>query len=390
MVRGSKGVKRIVQALFIALLAALILSGCKASTAPETPDAARRLSCVQPSSLTGLCPAGSAKVALCRTDESGAVTTVELVDIDADSVAAEKELDGEWALQQQSFCDKRIALCDREHNMWQLLSPNLADLGTVKVETCDGYFSYDAKSYYFLRDDVLCRTELESGETTAVELDYDLRFLDIAAFDASGSRMLAHFYLSPYSSKCGSAIFDPVTGEFSMLCAERYQAVFSDEEIKSGFGTSGCTYERGAWQNIALDIRLAYELDGIVCHELWHATENHILSCDYSLFTVEGWAQLNPQGFSYYEGYDYSDPDSRRWTYYSGGDEGVYFADGYSRTFASEDRARIMEFFMTRDDDAQELIKSPAIKKKLQHMSSAVRSVFDTSGWESVRWERLL
>lgn len=382
--------KRIVQALFMALLAALILSGCKASTAPETPDAARRLSCVQPSSLTGLCPAGSEKVAMCRTDESGAVTTVELVDIDADSVAAEKELDGEWALQQQSFCDKRIALCDREHNMWRFLSPNLADLGTVKVETCDGYFSYDAKSYYFLRDDVLCRTELESGETTAVELDYDLRFLDIAAFDASGSRMLAHFYLSPYSSKCGSAIFDPVTGEFSMLCAERYQAVFSDEEIKSGFGTSGCTYERGAWQNIALDIRLAYELDGIVCHELWHATENHILSCDYSLFTVEGWAQLNPQGFSYYEGYDYSDPDSRRWTYYSGGDEGVYFVDGYSRTFASEDRARIMEFFMTRDDDAQELIKSPAIKKKLQHMSSAVRSVFDTSGWESVRWERLL
>ena len=382
--------KRIVQALVMALLAALILSGCRASTAPETPSAARRLDCVQPSSLTGLCPAGSAKVALCRTDESGEVTTVELVDLDADSVAAEKELDGEWVLQQQSFCDKRIALCDREHNMWRFLSPNLADLGTVKVETCDGYFSYDAKSYYFLRDDVLCRTELESGETTAVELDYDLRFLDIAAFDASGSRMLAHFYLSPYSSKCGSAIFDPVTGEFSMLCAERYQAVFSDEEIKSGFGTSGCTYERGAWQNIALDIRLAYELDGIVCHELWHATENHILSCDYSLFTVEGWAQLNPQGFSYYEGYDYSDPDSRRWTYYSGGDEGVYFADGYSRTFASEDRARIMEFFMTRDDDAQELIKSPAIKTKLQHMSSAVRSVFDTSGWESVRWERLL
>ncbi len=619
--------KRIVQALFMALQAALILSGYKASTAPETPDAARRLSCVQPSSLTGLCPAGSAKVALCRTDESGEVTTVELVDLDADSVAAEKELDGEWVLQQQSFCDKRIVLCDREHNMWRFLSPNLADLGTVKVETCDGYFSYDAKSYYFLRDDVLCRAELESGETQAVKLDYDLRFLDIAAFDAAGSRMLAHFYLSPYSSKCGSAIFDPVTGEFSMLCAERYQAVFSGadvclmefdentmgysvlfgaddggfffadagifldgsseiygicaspylmgtssevstlysvrqkvrscslssvgisgaiysacylldegvlvgsvyengafslyviytgglefqdiadaavvaspltvndelaqayigeksggevaqtlsqarqqadalgekygvqillssqcagaaaqcdydialtdtmdsreelgsinaalksierclalypdgffaqlknstgeggvrfllvEEIKSGFGTSGCTYERGAWQNIALDIRLAYELDGIVCHELWHATENHILSCDYSLFTVEGWAQLNPQGFSYYEGYDYSDPDSRRWTYYSGGDEGVYFADGYSRTFASEDRARIMEFFMTRDDDAQELIKSPAIKKKLQHMSSAVRSVFDTSGWESVRWERLL
>lgn len=157
--------KRIVPALVMALLAALILSGCRVSTAPETPSAARRLSCVQPSSLTGLCPAGGAKVAMCRTDESGETTAVELIDID---------------------------------------------------------------------------------------------------------------------------------------------------------------------------------------------------------------------------------PDCRHWTYYSGGDEGVYFVDSYSRTFASEDRARIMEFFMTRDDDAQELIKSPAIKKKLQHMSSAVRSVFDTSGWENVRWERLL
>ena len=165
MVRGSEGVKRIVPALVMALLAALILSGCRASTAPETPSAARKLSCVQLSSLTGLCPAGGAKVAMCHTDESGTVTTVELIDID---------------------------------------------------------------------------------------------------------------------------------------------------------------------------------------------------------------------------------PDCRHWTYYSGGDEGVYFVDSYSRTFASEDRARIMEFFMTRDDDAQELIKSPAIKNKLQHMSSAVRSVFDTSGWENVRWERLL
>lgn len=165
MVRGSEGVKRIVPALVMALLAALILSGCRASTAPETPSAARKLSCVQLSSLTGLCPAGGAKVAMCHTDESGTVTTVELIDID---------------------------------------------------------------------------------------------------------------------------------------------------------------------------------------------------------------------------------PDCRHWTYYSGGDEGVYFVDSYLRTFASEDRARIMEFFMTRDDDAQELIKSPAIKKKLQHMSSAVRSVFDDSGWENVRWERLL
>ena len=162
------------------------------------------------------------------------------------------------------------------------------------------------------------------------------------------------------------------------------------EAIDSGYGTVGCTYERFRWQNIALDIRNAYSLDGIVCHELWHATENHILSRDWSVFAVEDWAQYNPQGFAYYEDYSENDPDGRRWTYYSGGDEGVYFVDSYSRVNAKEDRARIMEYFMTRDDDARELIKAPAIEKKLRHMSEAIRNNFDTSGWENVRWERLL
>lgn len=610
------------------LMTALLLTGCKASDAePGHGNAVRALECSHPAAISGIWPVSGAKAALCLTDAGGAETTVQLIDTDDDSVSGEVKLDGEWVIKQQSFCDKRIALCDREHNRWHFFNANLADLGTVDTENSDGYFSYDAKSYYFLRDDILWRKDLESGQISRVELEYDLRFLDIVAFDSAGSRMLAQFYLSPYSSKCGTALFDPVTGKFSMLQSERYQAVFSGadvclmsfdeasmgysvlcggddgafnfadagifldgsseifgiagspylvgtsaeistlysvgqqikscrlsdcgvsgamytvcylpdedtllgavydgsafrlyaidaqalefeyiadsaqtaspltvnadlaktyidessggavaqtlsqarqradeigekygvqilissqcagaasqcdheitltdtmdaaeelgsinaalnsldrclalypggffrqfkdsagdggvrillvEEIKSDYAISGCEYERGRWQNVALDIRMAYDLDGIVCHELWHATENHILSCDYSLFTVDGWAKFNPQDFSYYENYVQTAPDSRKWTYYSGGSEGVYFVDSYSKTFASEDRARLMEFFMTRDDDAQELIKSPAIKKKLQQMSRAVRSAFDTSGWGLPRWERFL
>lgn len=68
----------------------------------------------------------------------------------------------------------------------------------------------------------------------------------------------------------------------------------------------------------------------------------------------------------------------------------VYFVDSYACVDEKEDRARIMEYFMTHDDEAELLIQSPAIRKKLELMCRAIRSTFDTSSWENVRWERLL
>lgn len=49
-----------------------------------------------------------------------------------------------------------------------------------------------------------------------------------------------------------------------------------------------------------------------------------------------------------------------------------------------------MEFFMTHDDEAELLIQSPYIRAKLQIMCDAVRRYFDTAGWGTPRWERLL
>ena len=76
---------------------------------------------------------------------------------------------------------------------------------------------------------------------------------------------------------------------------------------------------------------------------------------------------------------DYDAGYSRSWT-----------ADTYSCVAATEDRARIMEFFMTHDDEAELLIQSPYIRAKLQIMCDAVRRYFDTAGWGTPCWERLL
>ena len=45
---------------------------------------------------------------------------------------------------------------------------------------------------------------------------------------------------------------------------------------------------------------------------------------------------------------------------------------------------------MAHEDEARILIQSPFIRQKLQMMCDAVRSTFDTTGWENVRWKRLL
>ena len=78
------------------------------------------------------------------------------------------------------------------------------------------------------------------------------------------------------------------------------------------------------------------------------------------------------------------------WTLYNSPVEDIHFVDSYACVDPGEDRARIMEYFMTHDDEAQLLIQSPYIRQKLQWMCAAVRAAFNTAGWENVRWERLL
>ncbi len=161
------------------------------------------------------------------------------------------------------------------------------------------------------------------------------------------------------------------------------------EQIESNYGAIGCTYENGIWQNIALDVRTGEGMDGIICHEIWHATENHILTKDYSAILPDEWNALNPEGFEYYWDATLVN-NAHEWTLYSGNIANVYFVDSYACVDEKEDRARIMEYFMTHDDEAELLIQSPAIRKKLELMCRAIRSTFDTSSWENVRWERLL
>lgn len=149
--------------------------------------------------------------------------------------------------------------------------------------------------------------------------------------------MAVQFLLSPYGSECGTALLDPATGQLEMLRQERYQASFTggdglcllsfDTErmgyaalygggeqfffadaavFKSTGGDlyaiSGAPYLMGVSGSsalYALDVRMADSMDSLICHELWHATENRILSQDYAAIDPDTWDALNPPGFTY-------------------------------------------------------------------------------------------
>lgn len=155
------------------------------------------------------------------------------------------------------------------------------------------------------------------------------------------------------------------------------------------YAISGAPYLMGVSDSSALDVRMADSMDSLICHELWHATENRILSQDYAAIDPDTWDALNPPGFTYCGDAALSN-DLRQWTLYSCDPADVCFVDGYACVAAREDRARIMEYFMVHEDAAQLLIESPVIRRKLRLMCGAVRDNFDTTGWGQVRWESLL
>ncbi len=159
--------------------------------------------------------------------------------------------------------------------------------------------------------------------------------------------------------------------------------------IESTNGVIGfaCTMDQREY--IAVDVTC--DLISALCHEIWHATESRLSAWGYDLVLYGGWEELNPDGFCYLYSYDLSTATDSlyRYAYYGGWDE-IYFVDDYSQTFPKEDRARLMEYIMTDDTVAQQLLQSSHIRAKLELLCDAIRSCFDTTDWGDLWWERYL
>ena len=137
-------------------------------------------------------------------------------------------------------------------------------------------------------------------------------------------------------------------------------------------------------------------------HEFTHAADYRLLAM-HELQEAE-WNHLNPPGFSYYnsyldeEGLDLRISAGREYTSFQESDlEGIWFYDPYSKTFAMEDRARLMEKLLENraegrpDLSLDRCFSSSHIQTKLRFYFYTLRQAFGSSSWpEQTVWEEVL
>lgn len=98
-----------------------------------------------------------------------------------------------------------------------------------------------------------------------------------------------------------------------------------------------------------------------------------------ALYSEEYWRSLSPESADY--SFTYTD-----WPDIGTDDLTHYFVDSYSRTYPTEDRARVMEYAMA--GWLFELDSKPGIRAKLDYYCRCIRDSFDTETWpETTLWE---
>lgn len=160
-------------------------------------------------------------------------------------------------------------------------------------------------------------------------------------------------------------------------------------EFHMSFEVIGMSFENGDWHCIAYQVSNE-RLEPLLCHEIWHAMEDKLISENWNAIDSWAWSACNPRGFDYYYDYDNAMNETDGSWLYFGTAEDVYFVDAYSTMNPREDRARIMEYIMGAEDEADALAQCPVIRRKLEIMAAAVRAGFDTAGWGVARWEQPL
>ena len=124
---------------------------------------------------------------------------------------------------------------------------------------------------------------------------------------------------------------------------------------------------------------LYHEFSHLIDKKLQHQAERG----KAKKYSEEAWAALNPKGFDYC--YNYADMPA---SYYNDGYDD-YFIDVYSRTFPTEDRARVLEYAMIGAEFCFD--SYPKLVSKLEYYCDCIREGFDTTGWPEVtKWEEML
>lgn len=182
--------------------------------------------------------------------------------------------------------------------------------------------------------------------------------------------------------------FKQLTGTRGMLKICLVDALYPDGSDSLSTTTGLYNYDDSS-QMIVLSLSAMDEIEDLFYHEMSHAIDMKLYDTQYQWYTEPVWDAINPDGFCYDNSYvdNASDVDG---LYVWGYGEEAYFIDSYSKSFATEDRARLMEYAIGKYPETN-CFESKYLLEKLEHRAGIIRSCFDTTGWPEVTsWERPL
>ena len=133
---------------------------------------------------------------------------------------------------------------------------------------------------------------------------------------------------------------------------------------------------------IMLSIESPYSATSSLHHELSHAIENRLIyKPGESIYDYEVWEKLGPDPEIYGDQYSYNYAEfgnEKLWqlTYFSTDEKNVYYIDNYSCTNAGEDRARLFENAMCREQSYVNYANCPHLLAKLNYYADCIEAVF--------------
>lgn len=254
----------------------------------------------------------------------------------------------------------------------------------------------------------ILKTDAMAGENDAiarriedkwgVKVFYQPHLLHLVASDYSAAAITDPDLLQTHLLQLESALSAYPAGFFDDLCygdythLEIYLCGTFTPLTPDGITTAeAIANTRGSAMVIGLNVHyLDDEYPRVLAHELLHIMERRIDQIDVDI--LGEWITLTPGGhdayyYSYHDenGNEMNDPSH---TYYFEGDPAnAYFVDAYSKSFPTEDRARIFEKLVESAGDPY-FADSPVMMAKARTLCRIIREYFpsvaalDHASWE--------
>lgn len=173
--------------------------------------------------------------------------------------------------------------------------------------------------------------------------------------------------------------------------------IFPDAEnsISSAYGF---TSQMGERRIVVMSLEDLDTLPQNLAHEFTHVMEDRVYACtqERGLDYLTYWEALSPPESYYYSYFDETGEEvsDAGFTAESAPEdlEEVWFLDAYSKTYPSEDRARILEYLFAGEESRYaHAFQGEQIRRKAQYLCAVIRECFPSAkAAQDLPWERMI